>query len=221
MADLRDKYGNVVLRVEGNDIKDTYGNWLYQIRGEEIYDTSGNRLYQIRGDDLYDTYGNRLGAMDDLADLLGPKNNANNSSSNYSGSSYTRRSSSSSESGGFGFWAILALLLFAFWHFLKGPFVAFSLLREPSARKEWWGTVIRSILLTILFAGIIGSMAHGTAGETIVAVIVLAFGLIPIVVVCIRRMHDIGKSAWWSLIPFVGFVLCGFFPGKVEDNKYI
>jgi uncharacterized membrane protein YhaH (DUF805 family) len=218
MADLKDKYGNLVYRIEGDRINDTYGNWLYEIRGDDIFDTHGNRLYQIRGDDLYDTYGTRIGEMSDFANIV-PLNKSSNNTTTYRRSSSS--GSSDSEGGGFSFWAILALLLFAFWHFLKGPFVAFSLLKEPAARKEWWGTNARSIFLTLLFAGIIGSMVQGTAGETIVGIIVLAFGLIPIIVVCIRRMHDIGKSGWWSLIPFVGFVMGGFFRGKTEDNKYI
>jgi uncharacterized membrane protein YhaH (DUF805 family) len=148
-----------------------------------------------------------------------------NSSGNSSTTSYSPgypSGGSGSGGGGLSFWAILGLLLLALWHFLKGPFEAFVLLKAPAARKEWWGTVARSFFLSLLVGFILGSMVQaGSAGDIIASIFVAIFGLTPIVIVCIRRMHHIGKSGWWSLIPFVGFVMCGFFPGKIEDNKYI
>jgi uncharacterized membrane protein YhaH (DUF805 family) len=143
-----------------------------------------------------------------------------NSSGNSSTTSYSPgypSGGSGSGGGGLSFGAILYFLIFAFWHFLKGPFKAFVLLKVPAARKEWWGTVGRSLGLSLLCGYILGHLL----GEVIANIFLLAFGLTPIVIVCIRRMHHIGKSGWWSLIPIVGFVMCGFFPGKIEDNKYI
>jgi len=81
MADLRNKYGEVVYRIEGDRINDIYGNWKYEIRGEYIFDTYGNRTYEIKGEYLFDNYGNRLGEMKNLADLLpSPKDSSNSSS---------------------------------------------------------------------------------------------------------------------------------------------
>ena len=44
MPDLRNEYGGVDWRIEGNRINDVYGNWKYEIRGDRIYDTYGNWL---------------------------------------------------------------------------------------------------------------------------------------------------------------------------------
>jgi len=143
---------------------------------------------------------------------------------NSSGNSSTPSYRPSSSSGGSSGWAIVAFLLLALWHFLKGPFVAFSLLKEPSARKEWWGTFGRSLGLSFLFLFILGAILNTILNDLafgIGFIFVLVFGMLPIIVVSIRRMHDIGRSGWWSLIPFVGFVMCGFFRSKTEDNKYI
>ena len=71
MADIRDKSGNVVYRLEGDRIYDIYGNWKYEKRGEYIFDTSGNRKYEIRGEYIFNTSGNRLGERKDLAEILG------------------------------------------------------------------------------------------------------------------------------------------------------
>ncbi len=35
----------------------------------------------------------------------------------------------------------------------------------------------------------------------------------------VRRCHDVGRSGWWQLIPFYGFVLL-FKGGDVGPNKY-
>jgi len=95
MADVRDKFGNIVYRIEGDRIIDTYGNWKYEIRGEYIFDTSGNRKYEIRGDYLFDTYGNRLGEMKNLAELLASSDDSG------SNSSYSSETSSSGKKPGF------------------------------------------------------------------------------------------------------------------------
>jgi uncharacterized membrane protein YhaH (DUF805 family) len=124
---------------------------------------------------------------------------------------------------------IVGVILYGFfkalWSYLKGPFVEFSYLKETSARKEWWGTCIRSILLSVFIGGILMAIllniVKGDAGIIIAIIFWLAFGLLPIIAVSIRRMHDIGKKGWWILIPIVGFVMCGFFPGKIDGNKYI
>jgi len=85
MADMRDRYGNVVYRIEGDTISDTYGNRKFIIRGEYIFDTYGTRKYEIRGGDLFDTYGNRLGEMKNLADFLEPPGASGSSGSSSGG----------------------------------------------------------------------------------------------------------------------------------------
>jgi hypothetical protein len=48
MSDIRDQYGNVVYRKEGDRINDVYGNWKYEIRGEWVFDTYGNRVGETK-----------------------------------------------------------------------------------------------------------------------------------------------------------------------------
>jgi len=226
--DVKNNGGNRVGIINGNDIKDSGGNRIGSLNGNDIKDTYGNRVGYISGSDIKDTYGNRVGYAESGASniemcaagllLLDLESNSGRRISSYSGSS----SGTSGESGGSG-WDIIGLLLFGLWHFIKGPFVAFSLIKEPATRKEWWGTFVRSLLLGLLFSFILGTLfgsLGGNSGFVIAILFCLVFMILPIVVVSIRRMHDMGKSGWWVLIPIVSIVMCGFYPSIIEGNKY-
>ena len=71
MSDIKNQYGEVIYRLEGNRINDKYGEWKYEIRDNYIYDRYGARQFEIKGEYLYDTSGSRLGEVKDLAVLLG------------------------------------------------------------------------------------------------------------------------------------------------------
>jgi uncharacterized membrane protein YhaH (DUF805 family) len=43
--------------------------------------------------------------------------------------------------------------------------------------------------------------------------------LVPNIAVNIRRMHDVGKSGWYMLIPIYNIVLAAT-PGDIGENQY-
>ncbi len=114
MADLRNNYGEVVYRIEGDRIIDIYGNWKYEFRGEYIYDTCGNRLYEIKDEYIYDTYGKMLGEVKNLADILPPPSGSNSTSS-YGNDIPSKKTSDGS--GGFFWGCVLGLmrLIYSIW----------------------------------------------------------------------------------------------------------
>jgi hypothetical protein len=185
MADLRDKYGNVVYRIEGDRINDIYGNWKYEIRGEY----------------LFDTYGKRLGEMKDLAELLELSSDFNNSNESMSRPQRPKRE----EPGSVAEWIGLIL------GFIISPYFELGLWKKYTAdRKDWWSTLFRMFIFGSIFGGILFNST-----QNIVAIIIWTIlTLLPIVVVSISRMHGIGKPWWWILIPGANFIMCGFFPGK-------
>jgi len=71
-----------------------------------------------------------------------------------------------------------------------------------ASRSEYWWFVLFSLLLQVA--------AHVIAGEAAAGVVALAL-LLPGVGAGGRRLHDMGRSAWWllvGLIPIVGvFIL--------------
>ncbi|MBN2837412.1 MAG: DUF805 domain-containing protein [Fusobacteriaceae bacterium] len=77
-----------------------------------------------------------------------------------------------------------------------------------SRRKEFW----LFSLLSAIVAGVLGQI------PLIGAIVSLAF-IIPGWTVGIRRMHDVGKSGWFILIPFYNIYLC-FIDSESGTNKY-
>lgn len=76
--------------------------------------------------------------------------------------------------------------------FMIMPFKRYFEVSGRSRRKEYW---LFGLLITILsFIPILG-------------LIVGLLTLIPSITVSIRRMHDVGKSGWFMLIPIYGIYL--------------
>ena len=56
-------------------------------------------------------------------------------------------------------------------------------------------------VLTDLFLGLFAG------GQTTLNSVIMAFLLVPLLAVQIRRSHDTGKSGWWVLLPFYSIYL--------------
>ena len=81
-------------------------------------------------------------------------------------------------------------------------------------RKEYWMfTLFSSIISAAL--GFVGGLS-GTMG---IANIYSLAVLIPTIAVGVRRMHDVGKSGWFLLIPIYSFILL-VSNGDTGNNKY-
>lgn len=81
-------------------------------------------------------------------------------------------------------------------------------------RSEYWYFV----LFNIIFAFIFG-FSVGYIGKPEWANIYTLALLLPGIAVGVRRMHDVGKSGWYLLIPFYNFVLA-VTEGEAGENKY-
>ena len=68
-------------------------------------------------------------------------------------------------------------------------------------RTEYW----MFTLVNCVIALVLGFVVGGTGLDFISWIYSLAI-LIPSLAVCIRRLHDIGKSGWWYLICFIPLV---------------
>lgn len=97
-------------------------------------------------------------------------------------------------------------------------------------RKRFWLYPLGVSLITLLPIGIIlaifadSSMVSMTFGP----LLVIAYIYISYIQVSayIKRLHDLDKNGWLTLLAFVPianiyvFILCGFFKGTPWDNKY-
>lgn len=90
-------------------------------------------------------------------------------------------------------------------------------------RKEYWMFFLIYVLISIVIGfvlGLIGGiLGMGSALGDIVTLILALGLLIPSISVAVRRMHDIGRSGWWILVPIVGLVFL-FFDSQPGTNEY-
>jgi uncharacterized membrane protein YhaH (DUF805 family) len=80
-----------------------------------------------------------------------------------------------------------------------GKYVDFS---GRATRKEFWSFVF-FYYLSIFVGGIV----DGIMGTEFIGNLVLAFLILPYISCAARRMHDVGKSGWFMIIPFYNLVL--------------
>lgn len=83
-------------------------------------------------------------------------------------------------------------------------------------RSEYWYFTLFYYLIYIVLAVLDATMASDIG----ILTVVLTFGLlIPSIAVGVRRMHDVGKSGWYILIPIYNLVLfCT--AGDIGSNEY-
>ena len=81
-------------------------------------------------------------------------------------------------------------------------------------RSEFWYFVLINSILGF-FIGFIGGLIQMPIIATIYSVAVL----IPSIAVAVRRMHDVGKSGWFLLIPIYNLILACT-KGDTGDNEY-
>ena len=78
---------------------------------------------------------------------------------------------------------------------VKSVFSNYANFSGRARRSEYWYFVLFSLIISLI---------------PIVNLIVGLISIIPGIAVCIRRLHDIGKSGWWlllCLIPIVNLIL--------------
>lgn len=70
-------------------------------------------------------------------------------------------------------------------------------------RREYWMFVLANFIVAFVLGAIDAIIGWGQILSGIYSLAVL----LPSIAVCIRRLHDIGKSGWWlliCLIPLIG-----------------
>lgn len=111
---------------------------------------------------------------------------------------------------------------------VKSCFSKYATFTGRASRSEYWMFALFFWLVTILFGITVIALA---TNQTLAIIIMILYSLFVLAVllpswaVSIRRLHDIGKSGWWSLvnfIPYIGCIIFLYFMCKksAPDNKY-
>ena len=97
------------------------------------------------------------------------------------------------------------------------PLKKFADFEGRSRRKEYW----MFFLFTFLVAFVLGLLDEmiSPGGIGIIALIFQLGVLVPSIAVAIRRMHDVGKSGWFILIPIYNLILA-VSDGEKGTNQY-
>jgi uncharacterized membrane protein YhaH (DUF805 family) len=96
----------------------------------------------------------------------------------------------------------------SFMEAVKSVFSQYAGFSGRARRSEYWYFTLFNFIVTGVF-----SVLSSVTGSTIFSVLSGLFSLavlIPGIAVCIRRLHDIGKSGWYLLfvlIPLVGAII--------------
>ena len=81
-------------------------------------------------------------------------------------------------------------------------------------RKEFWMFVLFNMIVSIGLGVVEGIIGTGFLGSLYSLAV-----LIPSIAVGVRRMHDIGKSGWFIIIPIYNIILAAT-EGDPGDNEY-
>lgn len=88
-------------------------------------------------------------------------------------------------------------------------------------RSEYWYFTLFSTIVSFIFTGLdtaFGTLIEGTGNGILNLVYSLAV-LLPSIAVGVRRMHDVGKSGWFLLIPIYNLILA-ITNGDEGPNEY-
>ena len=89
-----------------------------------------------------------------------------------------------------------------------------------ASRQEYWMFALVNALFAFTLSMIEGFTGiFGNNDESILANIYSLAVAIPSIAVGIRRMHDVGKSGWFLLVPIYNFILL-VTVSKSGDNQY-
>ena len=92
----------------------------------------------------------------------------------------------------------------------KDGFIRYADFSGVSSRSQYWYFILSTTL-----AAIIAQIAFGDFGGNLVSIITL----LPTIAVAVRRMHDVGKSGWFILVPIYNLVLA-VSPSKPATNNF-
>ncbi len=90
----------------------------------------------------------------------------------------------------------------------------YSVFNGRARRSEYWYFILFNFIISITL-GILGVITEMPVLQIIYSLVVV----IPSIAVAVRRMHDVGKSGWYCLIPIYNLVLACT-EGEKGDNHY-
>ncbi len=96
----------------------------------------------------------------------------------------------------------------------------YAVFKGRAGRREYWTFFLINIVTGFALGFVEGLIGFGrTSGSSVLANTYTLAILLPGIAVGVRRMHDVGKSGWYLLVPIYNLVLAGT-EGEAGDNQY-
>jgi uncharacterized membrane protein YhaH (DUF805 family) len=95
----------------------------------------------------------------------------------------------------------------------------YAVFEGRATRKEYWYFVLFQIIINLSSSFLFGAFFGIIGNYPYIGMIFSYALLIPGIAVAVRRMHDVGKSGWFVLIPFYNLILACTESEK-ETNEY-
>ncbi|MCX6181573.1 MAG: DUF805 domain-containing protein, partial [Bacteroidetes bacterium] len=96
----------------------------------------------------------------------------------------------------------------------------YAVFNGRARRSEYWYFFLFNIIISIVLGIIDGAAGLIISGSNGVLVTIYSLALlIPSIAVGVRRMHDVGKSGWFLLIPIYNIILACT-DGQKGENQY-
>ena len=105
----------------------------------------------------------------------------------------------------------------------KSVFLNWSDFKGRARRREYWLFTLANIVVAIVLA-IVDHVVFKSVGTGPLGGLYGLVALVPGLAVSFRRLHDIGKSAWWlliALIPLFGAIVLIYFMVKDSEPENI
>jgi uncharacterized membrane protein YhaH (DUF805 family) len=103
------------------------------------------------------------------------------------------------------------------WEYFVAAMKKYGVFTGRARRAEFWWFALFSGIISFV-ADFIGGFVMGLG--RIPGNIAALFFLLPGIAVAIRRMHDVGKSGWYCLIPIYGWIVLPVTEGNRGPNQY-
>ena len=94
----------------------------------------------------------------------------------------------------------------------------YAVFEGRARRKEYWYYTLFSSLISIALTFVDNAIAPNATTGVIGAIFSLGT-IVPSIAVGVRRMHDVGKSGWYLLIPIYNLILACT-NGDTGTNEY-
>ncbi len=90
-----------------------------------------------------------------------------------------------------------------------------------SSRSAYWWPFFANVVIVLILDGISESVLGTASDEMGLEAIYMFAWLCPGIAVGVRRLHDIGRSGWWSLLllTFIGGIVLLFWACRSGDTE--